>query len=319
MIHLSDKNVVICDREIRYANGLGENISEREDLAVKVYVCSSFEHVLELEQAKKIHIFIVDEEITYAQRTQIGANQVFVLARGKVADLGEEEWAIGKYQCADEIIRQVFEFYVDRTKENVMRCMNKERARLVAVYSPIHRVGKTTFALALGRECAKSKKVLYLNLEEYAGMEVSQDTNMNLGDLLYYLRQGNGNLGIRLQAAVKEDEGLDVVPPIPVVLDLKEVTWEEWEALITQLLENSLYEMVVLDVGESVQGLFPLLELCDRVYMPVLEDENSRRKLKQYQDNVEQLKLEKLKRITYQFVMPQNPEGFARILMKEEC
>ena len=316
---MSDKNVVICDREIRYANGLGENISEREDLAVKVYVCSSFEHVLELEQAKKIHIFIVDEEITYAQRTQIGANQVFVLARGKVADLGEEEWAIGKYQCADEIIRQVFEFYVDRTKENVMRCMNKERARLVAVYSPIHRVGKTTFALALGRECAKSKKVLYLNLEEYAGMEVSQDTNMNLGDLLYYLRQGNGNLGIRLQAAVKEDEGLDVVPPIPVVLDLKEVPWEEWEALITQLLENSLYEMVVLDVGESVQGLFPLLELCDRVYMPVLDDEISRRKVKQYQDNVEQLKLEKLKRITSQFVMPQNPEGFARILMKEEC
>ena len=316
---MSDKNVVICDREIRYANGLGENIAEREDLAVKVYVCSSFEHVLELEQVKKIHIFIVDEEITYAQRTQIGANQVFVLARGKVADLGEEEWAIGKYQCADEIIRQVFEFYVDRTKENVMRCMYKERARLVAVYSPIHRVGKTTFALALGRECAKSKKVLYLNLEEYAGMEVSQDTNMNLGDLLYYLRQGNVNLGIRLQAAVKEDEGLDVVPPIPVVLDLKEVTREEWEALITQLLENSLYEMVVLDVGESVQGLFPLLELCDRVYMPVLDDEISRRKVKQYQDNVEQLKLEKLKRSTYQFVMPQNPEGFARILMKEEC
>ena len=316
---MSDKNVVICDREIRYANGLGENIAERDDLAVKVYVCSSFEHVLELEQAKKIHIFIVDEEITYAQRTQIGANQVFVLARGKVADLGEEEWAIGKYQCADEIIRQVFEFYVDRTKENVMRCMYKERARLVAVYSPIHRVGKTTFALALGRECAKSKKVLYLNLEEYAGMEVSQDTNMNLGDLLYYLRQGNGNLGIRLQAAVKEQEGLDVVPPIPVVLDLKEVTQEEWEALITDLLENSLYEMVVLDVGESVRGLFPLLELCDRVYMPVLEDEISRRKVKQYQDNVEQLKLEKLKRITYQFVMPQNPEGFARILMKEEC
>lgn len=316
---MSDKNVVICDREIRYANGLGENIAEREDLAVKVYVCSSLERVLELEQAKRIHIFIVDEEITYAQRTQIGANQVFVLTRGKVADLGEEEWAIGKYQCADEIIRQIFEFYVDRTKENVMRCMNKERARMVAVYSPIHRVGKTSFALALGRACAKSKKVLYLNLEEYAGMETPQDTNMNLGDLLYYMRQGNGNLGIRLQSAVSEHEGLNVVPPIPIVLDLKEVTWEEWEVLINELLENSLYEMVVLDVGESVQGLFSLLEMCDRVYMPVLEDEISRRKLKQYQDNVEQLKLEKLKRITYQFVMPQNPEEFARIQMKEEC
>lgn len=316
---MSDKNVVICDREIRYANGLGENIAEREDLAVKVYVCSSFEHVLELKQAKRIHIFIVDEEITYAQRTQIGANQVFVLARGKVADLGEEEWSIGKYQCADEIIRQVFEFYVDRTKENVMRCMNKERARMVAIYSPIHRVGKTTFALALGKECARKKKVLYLNLEEYAGMEMPQDANMNLGDLLYYMRQSNSNLGIRLQSAVKEHEGLDVVPPVPIVLDLKEVTWEEWEALIAELLENSLYEMVILDVGESVQGLFSLLELCDRVYMPVLDDEISRRKIEQYRNNVEQLKLERLKRITYQFVMPQNPEEFARIQMREEC
>ena len=53
--------------------------------------------------------------------------------------------------------------------------------------------------------------------------------------------------------------------------------------------------------------------------MPVLEDEISRRKVKQYQDNVEQLKLEKLKRITYQFVMPQNPEKLAKILTKEEC
>lgn len=315
---MSEKNLVICDREIRYANGLGENIAEREDLAVKVYVCSSFERVLELAKDKKIHIFIVDEEFVYTQRTQIGANQIFVLAKGKVADLGEEEWAIGKYQCADEIIREVFEFYVDRTKENVMRSMSKERAKLLAVYSPIHRVGKTSFAIALGKECAKKKKVLYLNLEEYAGFETEQE-ELNLGDLLYYLKQGSGNLGIRLKSATKKLEELDAISPISIVLDLKEVTWNEWEVLVEQILENSLYDIVILDVGESIQGLFQLLEKCDRVYMPVLDDDISARKVQQYQKNVEQLKLEKLKRITYQFIMPQNVEEFAKIRMKEEC
>ena len=315
---MREKNLVICDREIRYANGLGENIVERKDLAVKVYVCSNLERVLELEKDKRIHIFIVDEEFTYIQRTQINANQIFVLARGKVADLGEEEWAVGKYQCADEIIRQVFEFYIDRTKENVMRSMNKERARLLAVYSPIHRIGKTSFAMALGKECAKKKKVLYLNLEEYAGFDEHCAGELNLGDLLYYIRQGKGNLGIRLQSAVRQEDGLDVVKPIPIVLDLKEVTWEEWGLLITEIVENSLYELVILDVGESIQGLFSLLEMCDRVYMPVLEDEISSRKIKQYQNNVEHLKQERLKRITYQFVMPQNLEEFAKIQMKEE-
>ena len=316
---MNEKNLVICDREVRYANGLGENIAEREDLAVKVYVCSSFERVLELARDKRIHIFIVDEQFAYAQRMQIGANQIFVLGRGKVADLGEEEWAIGKYQCADEIIREVFEFYVDRTKENVMRSSNKERARLLAVYSPIHRIGKTSFAMALGKECAKKKKVLYLNLEEYAGFELAKNEELNLGDLLYYLRQGNGNLGIRLQSVTRKVEELDVVSPISVVLDLKEVTWTEWEILLKEILENSLYEVVILDVGESVQGLFSLLEMCDRVYMPVLEDEISARKMQLYQKNVEHLKLEKLKRITYQFVMPQNLEEFAKVQMKEEC
>ena len=315
---MREKNLVICDREIRYANCLGENIVERKDLAVKVYVCSNLERVLELEKDKRIHIFIVDEEFTYIQRTQINANQIFVLARGKVADLGEEEWAVGKYQCADEIIRQVFEFYIDRTKENVMCYKMKERARLLAVYSPIHRIGKTSFALALGKECAKKKKVLYLNLEEYAGFDDIREGELNLGDLLYYIRQGKGNLGIRLQSAVRAEEGLDVVKPIPIVLDLKEVSWEEWELLITEIVENSLYEVVILDVGESIQGLFSLLEMCDRVYMPVLEDERSSRKIKQYQNNVEHLKQERLKRITYQFVMPQNLEDFAKIQMTEE-
>lgn len=316
---MNEKNVVICDSEICYANALGENISERDDLAVKVYVCSNFTHVLELSKEKKIHIFIVDEKFTYTERTQIEANQIFVLARGKVTDLGSEEWAIGKYQCADEIIRQVFEFYVDRTKENVMRTMNKERAKLLAVYSPIHRLGKTSFALALGKECAKKKKVLYLNLEEYSGAYETLDEELNLGDLLYYLKQGNGNLGIRLKSATKKLDLLDVIAPIPVVMDLKEVSGKEWETLIRQLLENSRYEMVILDMSESVQGLFQLLELCDRVYMPLLNDDISMRKIQQYQKNIEQLKLEKLQSITYQFLMPQNVEEFAKIRMKEEC
>ena len=225
----------------------------------------------------------------------------------------------GKYQCADEIIREVFEFYIDRTKENVMRSMNKERARLIAVYSPIHRIGKTSFAMALGKECAKKRKVLYLNLEEYAGFDEVKDEELNLGDLLYYLKQGNGNLGIRLKSAVKTIDDLDVISPLTVVLDLKEVTWNEWKALLEQILDNSSYEIVILDIGESIQGLFSLLEMCDRVYMPVLDDEISTRKVQQYQKNIEQLKLEKLSRITYRFIMPQNTEEFAKIRMKEEC
>lgn len=319
MIHMNEKNLVICDSEIRYANGLGDNIAEREELAVKVYVCSNLKHVQEFVKEKRIHIFIVDEKFAYEKRTQIEAKQIFVLTRGKVTDLGEEEQAVGKYRCADDIIREIFEYYAKETKENVMRVRMKERARLLAVYSPIHRVGKTGFAMALGRACAKEKKTLYLNLEEYSGMVQEKEGEMNLGDLLYYLKQGNENLGLRLQSAIRQEDGLDMISPMPMVLDLKEITGEEWKTFMEQILVESPYELVILDIGESMQGLFGILEMCDRIYMPVLDDDRAVQKVQQFERNTEQLKLDRLRRITYRFVMPPNVEEFAKIRMREEC
>ena len=313
---MNERNLVICDREIRYATGLGENISSRDDLAVKVYVCSSLDKVMELSESKPIHLFVVEEGYAYDERSQVEADQVFVLGRGRVADLGEEECPIWKYQCADEIIREIFEVYVDRTKENVMRSMRKERARLVAVYSPIHRIGKTTFAIALGMECAKKKRVLYLNLEEFAGME--GEAGLNLGDILYYMKQGNGNLGIRLQAAVQKKDDLDYLAPIPILQDMKDVTEKEWEMLMKELVGNSTYELIILDMGESVQGIYRILEKCDRIYMPVSEDEVSLGKLKQYDENIKQLKLDKIERTTCRFVMPEQVEEYAKVRAKEE-
>ncbi len=313
---MNERNLVICDREIRYATGLGENISSRDDLAVKVYVCSSLDKVVELSESKTIHLFVVEEGYTYDERSQIEAEQVFVLGRGRVADLGEEECPIWKYQCADEIIREIFEVYVDKTKENVIRSVRKERARLVAVYSPIHRIGKTTFALALGKECAIKKRVLYLNLEEYASID--GEAGLNLGDILYYMKQGNGNLGIRLQAAVRKNEELNYLAPIPILQDMKEVSENEWEMLISELVKNSIYDLIILDMSESVQGIYRILERCDRIYMPVSEDRISQSKLKQYDENVKQLKLEKIERITCRFVMPEQVEEYAKIRAKEE-
>ncbi len=315
---MNEKNVVICDSQICYADCLGENIREREDLAVKVYICSSLDKVAHLSKDQPIHLFVVDEGYTKEERIEIEAEQTFVLSKGKVEDLGPEECEVYKYQNADEIIRILFETYIERTKKNVMRTLRKDRAALVAVYSPIHRIGKTRFAKALGKQRAKDKRVLYLSLEEYAGFTEESKDGMNLGDLLYYIKQGNSNLGLRLQAAVKKEEELHYLPSMPIGLDLKAVTLGEWTTLLRELTSHSLYDLIILDMSESVQGLFEILEQCDRVYMPVLEDEISNQKLCQYDYNLEQLQLERLARITYRFVMPEDVEEYVNMRMKEE-
>ena len=45
-MRLNECNLVICDQEFRYANLLASNIRKREELAIKVYVCTTVEYVL---------------------------------------------------------------------------------------------------------------------------------------------------------------------------------------------------------------------------------------------------------------------------------
>lgn len=209
---------------------------------------------------------------------------------------------------------------VRRQKKKFFQVVKKGQQKIIAVYSPIHRVGKTTFALALGKELAKREEVLYLNMEEYAGFgeRFAREESKNLGDILYYLKQENSNLGLRLGAMVKQQEGLDYIPPIPVCADLKEITPEEWKLLFQQIMEHSVYEVLILDLGESIQGLFQILYLCDRIYMPVLEDQVSEEKLLQYEENLSKLGMESLKEKTTRFVIPQDIESYVKNLVREE-
>ncbi len=140
----------------------------------------------------------------------------------------------------------------------------------------------------------------------------------NLGDALYYTKQENSNFGLRLRMLVRTIDELDYVPPMPVNLDIKEVLWEEWKELFKHIVENSVYEVILLDIGESVQGLLKMLDLCDRIYMPVLEDEVSQGKFRQYEDNLQRLQLERIMEKTYTFVGLQDVDNIVRQLVKEE-
>lgn len=317
---MNEKNLVICDGEIQYANSLCENILVRNELNLKVYTCTSAKNAMQFLSGKQINILIIDEKYPYEERIAAEAEQTFVLTKEACGDLGEEEKQIYKYQCADKILNEIFVSYYEKTNQNLLRVIKKEKQKLVAVYSPIRRTGKTAFALELGKQLAKSEKTLYLNLEEYAdiGGRFLRADGKNLGDLLYYMRQDNGNLGLRLAIMIEKMGELDYIPPILTGEDLKEVTLEEWRKLLEYILQESMYENVILDLGEGIQGLFSVLGMCDRIYMPVSEDDISVQKLHCYEESLAYRHMEALEQRTYRFVVPEDLNTYVRQLIKEK-
>ena len=317
---MNERNLVICDSEIHYAYGLGENISGRNELAVRVFVCTDLNKVRRFQEKKQIHILVLGENVWKEKRDDIYAEQVFVLTSEIGIQLAENETEVYRFQSADAIFAKILEIYSDRTNHNVLKHVRKANQKMIAVYSPIHRIGKTTFALALGKELSNYSKTLYINMESYADINgrIKSVNGKNLGDLFYYIKQEKGNVALRLSMMVSQIGNLDYVSPMRMSSDLHEIKLEEWEILFTQILENTIYENIVLDLGEGIQGLFGILQMCNKIYMPVLEDMVSAQKLAQYDENLQILKLKNVQQNTYRFTVVDNMEEYARKLIKGE-
>lgn len=61
--------------------------------------------------------------------------------------------------------------------------------------------------------------------------------------------------------------------------------------LIQEIVLHSNYEFVILDIGGAVDGTFQVLDMCRRIYMPVLSDPVSISKIAQFENHGKNLGL----------------------------
>lgn len=80
--------------------------------------------------------------------------------------------------------------------------------------------------------------------------------------------------------------GMDYILPMKNEQDVRSVRKEEWISLLDMILEKCIYEVVLLDLGDAVHGLYDILRKCDRIYTPYIHEGAAEAKLEQYEDNL---------------------------------
>ena len=108
----------------------------------------------------------------------------------------------------------------------------------------------------------------------------------NLSDLLYYVRQDNQNLLYKMNSMIQTINNLDYIPPVQMPADIRTTAWQDWERLFQMLILDSSYEVIVLDIGCGIDENFQLLDMCKKIYMPVLSDAVSQCKVAQFENLV---------------------------------
>ncbi|MBO5461085.1 MAG: hypothetical protein J5983_04735 [Ruminococcus sp.] len=301
------KNFVICDPQKKYSMKLLRTFRTKNQRAYQYYLFHALDDMENCMAKKRIHILLISEEFSKRLRDDITVEKKLVLTDQNRKVRGER--VIFRYQSAEDIWLQVQKEAV-RRKVSAPKKAAKGEGELIAVYSPVHRIGKTTFALELGRRLAEKEPVLYLNLEEYSGGDYyfPEKQKQNLGDLLYYLRQEKGNLGMRISVMAGQYEGLDFIMPMTCVQDLRAVKGEEWVMLFERILKECIYEKVILDLGDSIDGIYQILKKCTSIYMPYIEEPAAAAKMRQYTDNIRRMGMEEILEKTIQKRMESKPK-----------
>ena len=262
-----DREILICDPEEEYVRRLAEALLLKKEVTAGVRICSSPEMVQELLKIGLIKVLLISEDVPYEKRKQIFTGKRIILTRQHCVDLGEEETELRKYQPVDGLMTGILKGLQEEKFPG--SCADNGNGRILGVYSPVHRIGKTTFSLKLGKALAQSEDVLYLNLETYAGMGGyfrDQDAP-DLANVLYYAKQERDDIGIRIASMVKRMGDLDYIPPMKVWTDLRAVHTEEWKTLFERLISQSVYSVIILDIGNGMEDVFQLLRLCDQILM----------------------------------------------------
>ncbi len=258
----------ICDDDYHYVVNLMEYVNSTYADALRMVAFSSIESIQKYLEKSYLDGVLVgcvnQDEINFGDYAN-GLVEIYLTEDGNSTN-GE----IYKYQSGEVIVKNIMD------KLNI--CTQPKRVgdnAFLAVYSPLGRCGKTSLAKGLTIE---SRKSIYIGFEEFGKRD-------RLGEeILYHMLFKNMGV-IELLEGLRADEyGLRQVQGIMSYLDIRHLEKENLEWLKQQLVICENYDKMVFDIGGAVLSDLNMLSIMDRIYVPVLEDEQSLVKLQAFRE-----------------------------------
>ena len=275
--------MALCDVEEEFAQLMTDFLNKRKSLPWELHTYTNVEDMLGVEQ-REIEMLVVAESAFCQNLQNLSPKRLVVLNESGVMKW-DDVFYVDKYQEAEEILKQLLGIYMEVADQTLSLPGINRKTVFIGNYSPVRRCMQTSFALTMSLMLAEEHPTLYLNFEHYAGRtELLPDMQtLDMADLLYFLNAQKDKFRLRLQTMLKHKGRLDYIPPMKSGQNLLTVTAAEWLGLLQKIEELDEYAYVVLDLSESMQGLFEILRLCTKVYTLTLEDRIAQGKLLQYE------------------------------------
>lgn len=313
-----EKVMVLCDTEEEYAQLMTEFLKKKRELPWKIHTYTSAVELMKAEE-RKPELLVVAESAYCEELRGIETSRTVVLSESGVMRW-ENVLYVDKYQQAEEVLKELIRIYMEVADTHLPKLKKGSAVNFIGNYSPVRRAMQSSFALTMAQILAKEHATLYLNFEHYVGTaELRPEMQtLDMADLLYFLHEDEEKFRLRLHSICKHLGDLDYIPPMKSGQNLLTVAAAEWQELLRRIECMGEYEYVILDLSESMQGLFEILRICKVIFTLTKEDRIARSKLLQYEYLLSLYEygdvLEKTRRLKLPHIqrLPAEPEQLTR-------
>ncbi len=277
--------LILCDPEEEYAVLMSDYLRMHRELPWKVKTYTDVNDLLEREEFGNLDLLVIAESAYSEKLKDLKVERMVLLCEGGNIS-GDNIIPIDKYQAAEVVLGKLLEVYVEMGGGELPGVAVEEtHTKFIGIYSPVRRCMQTTFALTMGQMLAEDHRTLYLNFEHFAGVRelMAETQEKDLADLLYFLMSDDEQFRLRFRTIRRQKGKLDYIPPMKSGQNLLTVPAAEWISLMERIDAMGEYDYVIMDLTESMQGLFDVLRKCRKVYTLTREDRIAKAKLLQYE------------------------------------
>lgn len=307
-----NKNFVICDIQREYAEHLFSVLKEQFSGQYQFHLFFDVNMLTEFADYTEIDVLILGEEIEKQISDNLKVHELFILTCMSDCKNRNGNITLFRYQSSEKLISEIkkkseksksvsgskyrnlssdgitFGSGITKGKNRIRD--EPEKTEIIGVYSPVHRIGKTKFAIRLGKKLSEKETVLYLNMEGFSGGKLCfPDTGgQDLGDLIYCIRQERGDYGLKISSMTGQIDGMDFIMPVKNEYDIRSVNVCQWLEMMEKIKQQCTYDVLILDLGDCIDGLYEILRKCSRIYTPYISESTAEAKMRQYEENLKE-------------------------------
>jgi hypothetical protein len=299
-----EKVLAIYDSDAVYATRFMEFFQKRKEKEFEIIAFTNNESLEQYLTIHKIEILLFDASLSLKEKLKDNIRYIYELSDRQSRNQDTGFFKVFKYQAAQQVMQDIMSIY--NTNDSKVPCSySSDCFEIVTIFSPIPDAGKLLFAWSLSVLLSERIKVLFIPLDSLPVTVFSSDddTNQNLSEFIYYLKENTPNNIIKMKPLLRYVGNLSYLSGLSHGLDLFSLSKEEVLKWTEELKNHTDYDAAVFYISHYSEAMIEILKESTTLYAVMKDNPYEKAVIREWERQMEFIGLqEMLTRVQKHFI-----------------